>query len=58
MNLVIDASLIAAWVLPDEHVPTADQIIAGLQQPVIVPSVFPFEISNILLVAIRRGRLT
>jgi len=41
VSLVLDASLIAAWVLPDEHVPAADRIIAGLQPPVVVPSIFP-----------------
>jgi len=58
VSLAFDASVIAAWALPDEHVPAADQIVAGLQPPAFVPSVFPFEIANTLLVAVRRGRLT
>jgi predicted nucleic acid-binding protein len=59
MPFVLDASIAAAWVLQDEDEPaarTALQRIAG--DAAIVPSLFWFEIRNILVVNERRGRLT
>ena len=58
MALVVDASLAAAWFLPDEHNDAADQIMAKLDQnPGRAPSLFWFETRNLFLVAERRGRL-
>lgn len=59
MPFVLDASIAAAWVLQDEDEPaarTALQRIAG--DEAIVPTLFWFEIRNILVVNERRGRLT
>ena len=58
MALVIDASLAAAWFLPDEHNAAADRIMAELDKnPGRAPSLFWFETRNLFLVAERRGRL-
>lgn len=58
MALVVDASLAAAWFLPDEQNDAADRVMAGLDNnPGRVPSLFWFEIRNLFVVAERRGRL-
>lgn len=56
--VVIDASIAAAWFLPDEHNDDADQLLTDLRlSPGRVPSLFWFETRNLFLVAERRGRL-
>ena len=58
MALVIDASLAAAWFLPDEQYDAADRVMAELEKnPGRAPSLFWFETRNLFLVAERRGRL-
>jgi predicted nucleic acid-binding protein len=58
MVLVVDASLAAAWFLPDEQNAAADQVIAELDKnPGRAPSLFWFETRNLFLVAERCGRL-
>ena len=58
MAIVVDASIAAAWFLPDERNDAADQLMAGLRSaPGRVPSLFWFETRNLLLTAERRGRL-
>ena len=58
MALVVDASLAAAWFLPDEQNDAADQVMAELDKnPGRAPSLFWFETRNLFLVAERRGRL-
>ncbi len=58
MALVVDASLAAAWFLPDEQNDAADQVMAELaKNPGRAPSLFWFETRNLFLVAERRGRL-
>lgn len=58
MGLVIDASLAAAWFLPDERHEASDKIMAELAaEPGRVPSLFWFETRHLFLVAERRGRL-
>jgi predicted nucleic acid-binding protein len=55
---VIDASIAAAWMLPDERNEAADALMAGLAvTPGRVPSLFWFEMRNLFLTAERRGRL-
>jgi len=59
MSTVIDASIAAAWFLPDERNDEADRALAGLQSaPGYVPTLFWFEMRNLLLMAERRGRLS
>jgi predicted nucleic acid-binding protein len=58
MALVVDASLAAAWFLPDEHNDAADRVMAELaMNPGRAPSLFWLETRNLFLVAERRGRL-
>jgi predicted nucleic acid-binding protein len=57
MSFVIDASLIAAWLLPEEYSDDAEAIISSIAEPCPVPSLFWFEIRNILAMAERRGRV-
>jgi len=59
MEIVIDASVSAAWLLPDE-----DSVIATkafdlvFMNRAFVPGIWKFEICNIIVVNERRGRLT
>jgi len=58
MAFVLDSSVALAWVLPDESNPTLDQLCDSLKDDVaLVPPVWPLEIGNMLLVAVKRGRL-
>lgn len=58
-GFVIDASLAGAWLLPDE---AGDEAIAVgrrmLREGACAPALFPQEICNLLLMALRRGRIT
>jgi predicted nucleic acid-binding protein len=59
METVVDASVAASWLLPDEHDPRAEALLAGLESARgIVPRLWHYEIRNVLLVAHRRGRLS
>ena len=58
MAVVIDASIAAAWFLPDEKNNAADVILHSLRTNTgHVPALFWFELRNLFLVAERRGRL-
>jgi predicted nucleic acid-binding protein len=58
MAFVVDASVAATWMLPDEHNDAAERLIADLQSaPGLVPSLFWFEARNLFLMAERRGRV-
>lgn len=58
MSVVIDASIAAAWFLPDERNDGADRVMADLRSaPGRAPTLFWFEMRNLLLMAERRGRL-
>ncbi|MHB0954639.1 MAG: type II toxin-antitoxin system VapC family toxin [Allorhizobium sp.] len=58
MSFVLDASIAAAWFLPDEQHDAADRLMADLRSvSAIVPSLFWFETRNVFLMAERRGRL-
>lgn len=58
MSFVIDASIVAAWLLPEEYSDTAEAVIATIEAPCPVPSLFFFEIRNILAMSERRGRVS
>jgi predicted nucleic acid-binding protein len=59
MPFVLDSSVALAWVLPDEANPTLDHLCDRLTEDIaLVPPVWPLEIGNVLLVAVKRGRLT
>ena len=57
MTFVIDASMAAAWLLPEDYSEAADAVITTIDAPCPVPSLFFFEIRNILAMSERRGRL-
>ena len=58
MAFVPDASVAAAWVLPDEEAALADLALDRLgAETAKVPGVFWHELRNLLLTAERRGRI-
>ncbi|ACB97320.1 type II toxin-antitoxin system VapC family toxin [Beijerinckia indica] len=58
MVFVVDASIAAAWFLPDEQSEASDQVMAALgKEAGCVPGLFWFETRNLFLTAERRGRL-
>ena len=57
--LVIDCSVTMAWCFEDESSAFADKVLEHLADTEAwVPSLWTFEVANVLLVAERRGRLT
>ena len=56
--LVLDASLALAWAFEDEGNAYTDAVLESLAKvKVFVPTIWPLEVGNALLVAERRGRL-
>jgi predicted nucleic acid-binding protein len=59
MSFVLDSSAALAMLLPDEHSADADGIGERLLRTVaLVPSIWPLEVRNALLVALRGKRIT
>jgi predicted nucleic acid-binding protein len=59
MPFVLDASVPACWALQDEEDPRADSAFARIKgDEAVVPSLWWFEIRNILVVNERRKRIT
>ena len=57
-SLVVDASVSAAWLLPDEATPFTEAMLqATATAEVWVPALWPLEIGNLLLNAQRRKRI-
>lgn len=58
MPFVLDASVTAAWLLPDEASPMTERILDLLRiDSAFVPAIWWFEIRNLLIVGERRQRL-
>jgi len=57
MVFVLDASVAAAWLLPEEHSEAAEALIGALTAQGPVPSLFWHEARSIVLMAERRGRI-
>jgi predicted nucleic acid-binding protein len=57
VTVVVDASIAAAWLLPEEDSDAAEAVIAALKARSPVPSLFRHETRNILIMAERRGRI-
>ena len=58
MPFVVDASVAASWVLPDERHAVAERALARAEEDAaIAPWLLWFELRNILMVAERRKRL-
>lgn len=54
---VVDASMAAAWCLPGEDSSAMAWLDFVAKEGALVPALWPFEISNVLLVAERRRRI-
>lgn len=58
-RFVIDCSVVMAWCFEDEADKYADSVLELLvDAEAIVPSIWPLEVANVLLVAERKKRLT
>jgi predicted nucleic acid-binding protein len=58
MAFVVDVSIAAAWILPDEASPAADRLLAALNGGrAFAPSLFWHEARSIVTMAERRGRI-
>lgn len=59
MPFVVDASVTLAWCFEDEATPQTEAILDRLSDDTaVVPSLWELEVSNVLLLGERRGRLT
>ena len=59
MPFVVDASVTLAWCFEDESTPGTEAVLDLLaDDSAVVPALWELEISNVLLVAERRGRIT
>ena len=58
-GLVVDASVVVAWLFDDEDEPRADRVLERLEgDGALAPQLWHLETRNSLLVAERRGRLS
>lgn len=58
-RFVLDCSMAMAWCFGDQASEDSDAVLDALQQTeAVVPSVWSLEVTNVLLVAERRGHLT
>ena len=58
MAFVLDCSVTMAWVFPDEATEVTNRLRDSLVDgKAFVPSLWPVEVGNVLLVATRRGRV-
>lgn len=58
-DFVLDSSVTLAWFFDDERSPATDQILERLEtQTAAVPTLWYFEVANVLSVGARRGRTT
>jgi predicted nucleic acid-binding protein len=61
MAFVLDASVTLNWAFPDEYNPLAiraGQLLESSEESALVPSLWWYEVRNILIVNERRGRTT
>lgn len=58
-DFVIDNSVVMSWCFKDETSKYTDTVLGHLEQATAyVPAIWPLEVSNVLLVAERRKRLS
>jgi len=56
---VVDNSIIMSWCFRDESIKYADTVLDNLEEyAAFVPSIWPLEVGNVLMVAERKRRLT
>ncbi len=59
MAFVLDASVALAWCFPDESNAYADVVLQRFKsETAMVPTIWPLEVANALVVGVRRSRLT
>ncbi len=59
MSFILDASITAAWALPDETSSLADRMLTKAQREgAVAPPLWWYEVRNILVTAERRKRIT
>lgn len=57
-DFVCDVSVVAAWAFEEESTPVSERARDRAQDhALLVPALFPFELANVMAVAVRRGRL-
>ena len=58
-RIVLDCSIVMAWCFEDEANPVADAVLASLDEnEAVVPSLWPLEVANVLVLGERKGRIT
>ncbi len=58
MNIIVDASAVGAFLLPDERDEFSEFAASCFRtQTVIVPPIWPTELAHLILKAVRRGRV-
>jgi predicted nucleic acid-binding protein len=58
-GVVVDASVALAWCFPDEASEYADAVLVALEgRPILVPAVWPLEVTNAMVVAERQKRIS
>lgn len=59
-RIVVDASVTLSWCFPDEQTPLSLRVLQRLKsgEQALVPSFWPLEVLNSLLVGERRGRIS
>ena len=59
MRFVMDNSIVMSWCFDDESNQQADQILKRLEEATaVVPTIWPLEVGNVLLVAERNKRIS
>lgn len=58
-RFILDCSISASWCLKDESNEEANKVLERLgEDDVLIPSIWPIEMANVLVVAERRGRIS
>lgn len=57
MTLVVDASVVVKWAIPEVHATSARRLLVA-DEPLLGPTILPLEIGNILWKKARRRELT
>lgn len=59
MQIIVDASVIIAWCMPDEYSPYAQSVMDDLTEnaSLLVPALWVYEVSNVINISVRRGRI-
>ncbi|MBV9135591.1 MAG: type II toxin-antitoxin system VapC family toxin [Hyphomicrobiales bacterium] len=59
MSFVVDASLVASWLLPDEKAPETEALLSRVTiEAPLAPDLLRHELRSLVLAAVRRGRVS